>query len=102
MDGREKDAQPNEVQQDLAAHYAKKLTDDHYREECDKERLDAFVETDVNNNGQLDLEEWKHFCKKQCENLSKRIGRVVTPVSEAQMEVNFNLNRFNGKDGITT
>jgi hypothetical protein len=85
----------------LSRHFARKLSDPEYCEECDKERLEAFIATDVNNNDQLDLSEWKHFCKKMCENLSKRVGQVVTPVSEAQMEVNFNLNRFAGKDGMT-
>jgi hypothetical protein len=103
MDGREKNTQPNEVKQELADHFSRKLNDEKYREECDKERMDAFIQTDVNKNGQLDLKEWKEFSKKMCENLSKRIGKVITPVSEAQMEVNYEINKSgtSSKAGLT-
>jgi hypothetical protein len=51
MDGHDKHIQPKENMQDLADHYAKKLNDNQYRVECDKERIDAFIATDTNNNG---------------------------------------------------
>jgi hypothetical protein len=75
--------------------------DDKYHEECDKERDDAFHATDLNGNGWLDMEEWKNFCKKSCQQISDRLNVHIEPVDEHQMEINFDLNRFEGKEGIT-
>ena len=85
----------------LKKHYLKKIADVGYRFECDKERQDAFEETDRNRNGMLDLAEYKNFCKKSCENISRRINVTLDTISEEQMETQFNANRFEGKEGLT-
>ena len=49
----------------------------------------------------LNLAEYKEFCKIQSENLGKRLGITLKPISEEEMEIAFNANRFEGKEGIT-
>jgi hypothetical protein len=57
--------------------------------------------TDVDKNGWLNLQEWKEFCKKSCAQISARLNVKINPVSEEVMEANFDLNRFEEKEGIT-
>jgi hypothetical protein len=66
----------------LKKHYLRKIADVGYRFECDKERQDAFELTDTDRNGMLNLAEYKAFCKKSCENISKRIGYPINTISE--------------------
>ena len=75
--------------------------DPEYKEECDRERDNLFVSCDPDKNQMLTLDEWKVFCKKACENLSRRCGVTINPVDEKIMEEQWKLNRFEGKVGIT-
>ena len=70
-----------ELKAAIQAHYVKKGADEEYCKECDKQRDEAFVTCDVDNNGRLDLDEWKQFCILQCQNVSKRIGVTMIPNS---------------------
>ena len=76
----------------LQRHYVKKGEDAHYAEECDKQRDDAFLACDVNGNGKLDLDEWKVFCKVQCQNVSNRIGETMIPNDEPTQEAQWKYN----------
>jgi hypothetical protein len=49
----------------------------------------------------LTLDEWKVFCKKQIANISKHTGVTLSPVDEQTMAAQWDLNRFEGKKGIT-
>ena len=49
----------------------------------------------------LNLAEYKEFCKIQSENLGKRLGITLKPISEEEMEIAFNANRFEGKEGVS-
>ena len=49
----------------------------------------------------LTLDEWKVFCKKQMENISRRTKCEIPTVDETTMEAQWKMNRFEGKKGIT-
>lgn len=101
MTGNKKEEPAKAVKEAVKHHYIKKSMDTKYCEECDKERENAFTAADTDGNGWLNLEEWKKFCVKSCEQISDRLKVKIEPVSEEQMEINFNINRFEGKEGIT-
>ena len=82
-------------------HFEKMANDASYKTECDRERDNLFTECDPDKNGMLTLDEWQVFCKKACENLSKRIGVTINPVDDTIKEAQWRLNRFEGKAGIT-
>ena len=85
----------------LRDHFTKMAADSAYKAECERERDNLFVECDPDKNQMLTLDEWKVFCVRACENLSKRIGTTITPVEESIMETQWKLNKFEGKIGIT-
>ena len=85
----------------LKKHFQKMKTDEAYRLECDKERDALFWSCDTNANKMLDLDEYLVFCKKQGENLSKRIGTTFVNVAEETMKKTWEMNRHEGKEGIT-
>ena len=56
---------------------------------------------DVNLDGYLQLNEYKEFCRRHCENISRRVGMKVNVVDEEHMEIAWRINQFDGKGGIT-
>jgi hypothetical protein len=66
-----------------------------------KERDAAFTSYDTNNNDMLDLDEYLKFCYHAGEMLTNRIGETFVCVDEESMKQQWNLNRHEGKSGIT-
>ena len=88
-------------QQKLQQHHFKKKNDESYRIECDRERNSIFLATDRDLNGSLDLEEWKQYCKKHREMLSRKCGIDMPGLSDQDIETHWKINQFEQKDGIT-
>ena len=94
-------AASEELHNALKAHFVKMQTDEDYRKTCHEERDALFWEVDVNKNEMLDEDEYLVFCKKMGENLTKKIGVEFINVDEETMRKTWNLNRWEGKIGIT-
>ena len=85
----------------MQRHFERMSNDAAYNKECTQERNSTFMATDVNLNGMLELEEWKCFCRKQVGNISKRVGVELTPADEQHMTIQWKINQFDKKGGIT-
>jgi hypothetical protein len=84
----------------MKAFYAKRMSDEAYRAECDAERDATFTASDFNSDRVLQLDEYKVFCRKQVANISARTGVDMKTASEEHMEIAWKINQFSGKGGI--
>jgi hypothetical protein len=85
----------------MSRHFIRMAREPEYKKECTQERNSAFLSTDVNLNGILDLDEWICFCKKQVGNISRRVGVELIPADEEHMTIQWKINQFEGKGGIS-